>query len=148
MKRSVLLFLLLLVLAILAGVLLSNASWIGKIGVSLFYKEYSFLKVWYKSAALYYGGWLLLYAIQYFIQKNSRQTTAILTQVFAIALAIAGLFFSYSSFRQNLSHSIMGERFQLGVYLFWVGWILISLFFLFQKKSKKAPTHHVHVTKV
>ncbi len=147
MKRSILLFLLLLVLAILAGVLLSNASWIGKIGVSLFYKDYTFLKIWYKSAALYYACWLLLYTIQYFIQKYGRRTTSILTHVSAIALAIAGLFFSYSSFRQNLSHSMMGERFQFGVYLFWVGWMLISVFFLFQKKNKKTPSHHSIVTK-
>ena len=49
-------------------------------------------------------------------------------------IAVAGLYFSYHDFRNTLSHKLLGEGFHLGVYLFWLGWIGISIGLLFTAK--------------
>lgn len=49
-------------------------------------------------------------------------------------IAVAGIYFSYLDFRRTLSHRWLGERFHLGVYLFWVGWIAITIFCALQKQ--------------
>ncbi|HWJ03125.1 MAG TPA: cytochrome d ubiquinol oxidase subunit II [Verrucomicrobiae bacterium] len=136
MKKSTsFVLLLLVVLAVLCGYLLSKASLVGKVGITLIYKEYSFLKVWWQGALAVFACWLLLFFIQGWAQRNAKGSNAVLPHIAALVLAAIGLFFTYQDFSNNLSHRLLGERFHLGGYLFWVGWMIISLAYLFRKKK-------------
>lgn len=127
--------LLLSALAVLSGYLLSKASLVGKLGMTLVYKEYSFLKVWWQGALAVLAAWLVLLLIQGGVNRRAKGGNAALAQVVALVLAAIGLFFTYQDFRNNLSHRLLGERFHIGGYLFWIGWMIISLFYLFRGKK-------------
>lgn len=130
MKQPTYLIGLLLLLAIISGYLMSKASLAGKAGIALFYKEYRFLKVWWQGALVVFGTWMLLFLLQGYVQRKAKKETARLTHTGAIVAALVGLYLTYDDFRHTLTHRILGERFHLGGYLFWLGWIIISLYYL------------------
>ena len=130
MKRTSFLIFILALLSAISGYLLSKASLIGKAGISMFYKEYQFLKVWWQGALLVFGVLLLLFLVQGLVQRKVAKGTANFIHIILILLALAGLYFTYNDFRHDISHRLLGERFHLGAYLFWVGWIIISMFYL------------------
>lgn len=134
-KSTSFILLLLSALAVLSGYLLSKASLVGKVGMTLVYKEYSFLKVWWQGALAVLAAWLVLLLIQGGVNRRAKGGNAALAQVVALVLAAIGLFFTYQDFRNNLSHRLLGERFHIGGYLFWIGWMIISLFYLFRGKK-------------
>jgi hypothetical protein len=139
MKRKSKLVLVLLVLSVIAGYLLSKASLVGKVGISLFYKQYKFLKVWWQGGLLIFAVWMLLFFLQGWVQRRSSLSRAKLVHTGAIVVALIGLYFTYQDFRNTLSHRFLGERFHLGGYLFWIGWIIISLFYLTEKRNDLSP---------
>lgn len=129
-------FLLLLTgLSVVAGYLLSKATLIGRTGIALFYKEYRFFRYWWKGALAVLAVWLLLFLLHHFLQKQLARRQATLLHSTALAIAAIGLYFTYRDFRYDFSHRLLGERFHLGFYLFWIGWMLIGLFHLFQRKQ-------------
>jgi hypothetical protein len=134
---------LLAVLSVIAGSLLSGASLAGRAGISLFYSEYGFLKVWWQAALAIFVLWMILLVVQRVVHNKAALPTARIVHVFALLLALAGLYFTYYDFRHSLSHRLLGERFHLGAYLFWFGWMIISLFYLLQKKHKALYTTSV-----
>jgi hypothetical protein len=121
-------------LAVLSGYLLSRINIIGRAGIALFYKEYRIFRYWWKSALAVFAIWLFLFWLQGFLQKKLARKQAVLLHIAALVIAAIGLYFTYSDFRHDVSHRIIGERFHLGFYLFWVGWMLVSLFYLFQRR--------------
>ena len=145
MRRSASLTLFLALLSVVCGYLFSNASWVGGIGISLFYQEYEFLKVWWKGALLVFAIFIFLYAIQSLVQRSASKNTARTVHIFAIIAALTGLYFTYDNFRHTLSHRWLGEPFHVGVYLFWIGWMIISVYLLLTKKNIKAMNKKVGV---
>ncbi|MBS1774294.1 MAG: hypothetical protein JST82_15665 [Bacteroidetes bacterium] len=135
MKKSIFILTLLAILATISGYMLHKVSWVGRLGINLFYDEYQIFKSWWKSALLVYGIYLILYFFHWLINKKS--SNAVLAHVLAILIAICGLYYTYNDFRHDWSHKIAGERFHIGFYLFWMGWIVISLFFIFQRKQRQ-----------
>ena len=128
MRRHLPFLLYLTALSALSGWLMSHMSWIGRVGVNMFHKEYRFLKVWYKGGLTVLVILLLLFFLQHLAQRRLPRTTARAVQGIALLIAVAGLFLTYSDFRSDFTHNILKERFHLGAYLFWVGWISISLY--------------------
>jgi hypothetical protein len=122
---------------VLIGFLLSKASLVGRTGINLFYKEYKFLKIWWQGAGVVLFIFLFLFFLQGFLEKRWEKNSKPV-HVIAILLAVAGLYFTYNDFRHTLTHRLLGERFHLGGYLFWIGWILISLFYLTRGKRNEA----------
>jgi len=127
----------LVVLSIISGYLMSKASLIGRTGMSLFYREYNFLKVWWKGALLVLILLIGLYLIHGFIQKSFIHRKARTVHFIATIFAVTGLYFTYNDFRHTISHHLLGERFHLGVYLFWIGWIVISVLHLLSLKLER-----------
>jgi membrane protein implicated in regulation of membrane protease activity len=109
-------------------------SIVGRAGISLFYTQYQFLNIWWKGALLVFIAWIALLLIQSYLYKRVSKKTSNIIQAVLMIIAIAGLYFSYSDFRHTLSHRWLGERFHLGVYLFWLGWIAITIFVSIQKQ--------------
>lgn len=134
MKRTGPFVLLLAGVSVLSGYLLSKASLVGRVGINLFYKEYKFLKTWWQGAAVVFGVLLLLLLIQGIIQRQARRSTANWLHGALLLAAVAGLYLTYSDFRNTTNHRLLGERFHLGAYLFWIGWMMISLFYLVQRR--------------
>jgi len=134
-RRFTPLLLLLAILSCISGYLLSKASLVGRTGINLFYKEYKFLKVWWQGAGAVFGMLLLLLLMQAIVQRRAKPKRAMFIHLAAIGAALVGLYFTYNDFRHTLSHRLLGERFHLGSYLFWIGWIMISVFCLVRSKS-------------
>ena len=120
--------------SLLAGYLLSAISFVGRAGINLFYTQYHFLKSWWKGALLVFIVWMLLLGLQTFFEKKVKRATSTMIQWALLIVAIVGLYMSYADFRNSLSHRWLGERFHLGVYLFWLGWIAITIFMLLKKE--------------
>jgi hypothetical protein len=133
-KRYVLL-LFLFVLSIISGFLMSKASWVSRVGMSLFYRQYNFLKVWWKGGLAVFLVWMVFFGVQYMVQKKLSRPMAARVHIFACVLALTGLYFTYNDFRNTLSHNLLGERFHLGAYLFWIGWLFISAFFILERPA-------------
>lgn len=135
MKRLFSLIISLAILSTLSGYLLSKASWVGRVGISLFYNQYNFLKTWWKGGLVIFGVLMILLTVQTIIQKKLSSRAASIVQVFMLIAAIAGLYFTYQDFRHHLSHRFLGERFHIGFYLFWISWMIISIFYILQRKQ-------------
>jgi hypothetical protein len=136
-KNRTLPFLFLLAgLSVLSGHLLSKINIIGRAGIALFYKEYRFFKYWWKGTLAVFGTLLFLFWLQGYLQRKLDNRQATLLHVTALVIAVIGLYLTYSDFRNDVSHRVVGERFHLGFYLFWLGWMLVSLFYLFQNRQQ------------
>ncbi len=139
MNRSLTLLLtFLLALSVTAGVLFSKISFIGRVGIKLFYKNYAFFKVWWQGAGLVLGIFLIWLLIHAAIRKYATAKNALITYMLSLLIGIAGLIFTYNDFRHTLSHRLTGERFHLGGYCFWIGLIAISLYYIAKRKKAVA----------
>jgi len=127
MRRHAPFILLLIALAALSGWLLSHISLLGRVGISVAYREYSFLKTWWMGGALVLVVWLVVYWMHGVGLRRwpRRRKSHLITAV----LALLGLYATYADFRGDLSHRWLGERSHLGAYLFWIGLVIISLRF-------------------
>ena len=137
MKRSSILFLILLCISVISGWLLSKASLIGRTGINLFYKEYQFLKVWWQGALVVLVVFIGLWMLHQLANSRFNRNRAILAHSLMLFIYLAGLYFTYQDFRTDLSHRLLGERFHLGAYLFWLGDIMIAIFYLFKNNNLK-----------
>lgn len=117
-----------------SGWLLSRMSLIGKVGIWLMHDEYSFLKVWYEGAAVVFIVLMALHGIGALAKHKLSTKSASIYFVATLILAAAGLYATYHDFRSDFTHRILKERFHLGAYLFWAGWMSSSLFYLVIKK--------------
>lgn len=118
-------------LMLLAGWLISKMSWIGRTGINLMYKEYSIFKSWWKTALLLFVIQLVLLFLQDVIRKKYSRPIANIASIVLLVTALGGLFATYSDFNNNFSHRLLKEKFHLGFYLFWLGWISTCLYYIF-----------------
>ena len=135
-KRISILVVFLAALAALSGYLMSKASFIGRLGMTYFYKEYRFLKTWWKGALAVFVVWMIVLIVQTIVEKKLKKRTANIIHVVFILLALLGLYFTYSDFQHTTSHRWLKEKFHIGAYLFWLGWIIISVFCMVQKRKE------------
>lgn len=133
MKKQLLLLGFLFFLSCLCGYFLSKASLVGRIGINLFYKQYKFLKIWWHGALLIFIILVIFMFLQGIIQKKLPVLKARMVHIAMIMLAIIGLYLTFYDFRHTTTHRWLGERFHIGGYLFWLGWICISIFYLLQR---------------
>ena len=124
-------------LSLLSGYLLSRASLAGKFGISIFYQDYSFLKSWWKAAAVVLLVQLFLMILLEIIKKRSSPRGLKIASAFVIILALIGIYFSYYDFKTTMSHRLLGKRFHQGVYLFWISWVVMGCFYLRQEKLEE-----------
>jgi hypothetical protein len=134
-KKQLTLVLFLLILACISGYLMSQPSLVGRVGMDLFYKQYQFLKTWWQGALLVFVVWIVLMLLQGFVQKKLSASRARIFHIGMIMLSLVGFYFTWSDFHNSTTHRWLKNRFHIGAYLFWVGWILVSLHFLLQKKD-------------
>ena len=136
MKRTPILFILLIALSCTSGYLMSRSSWIGKVGITFFHKEYNLTKVWWQGASAVFIILLLLFLLHTFLQGRLHIMAARLTHFVLLLAAGAGLYLTYRDFHNDFTHHLLGRHFHYGFYLLWVGWMMVALFFLFAKKKQ------------
>ncbi|MCO6564973.1 MAG: hypothetical protein J6581_05965 [Apibacter sp.] len=141
MKRLSLLLLFEILVSISIGFLMSKMSWIGRMGINLFRNEYKILKVWWKTALMVLSIQLLLILIQYIIKRTCKVTISKLLFFLFLLSGCIGLVYTYHDFSTVYEHRIMKERFHLGGYLFWIGWIVSNLYFLVTPYQKTVQTN-------
>jgi hypothetical protein len=135
MKRILPIIVLLAILSVISGILMSGINFIGSLGISLIHQEYHFLEVWWQGALAVFAVLLILLAMQGILKMKLPKSRSAILQTVLFLLALVGLYFTYNDFRHSFTHKIIGERFHLGAYLFWVGWMIISLYYLFTPKN-------------
>ncbi|MET0635343.1 MAG: hypothetical protein ABWZ25_04910 [Chitinophagaceae bacterium] len=118
--------------------LISKISLIGKIGISLAYKEYKFLRSFWKTWFLLVGVQLLVIAILTYTYRTQTRKKHSITCGVIFLLAVLGLIYTYNDFVHTYSHRLLKERFHLGFYLFWIGMMASSVFFVILPKNNPA----------
>lgn len=137
MKRNYLLLVFILVfLSLLSGNLTAGVSLVGKIGISFFYKQFSFFQSWWQSSLVCLALMLVVGAILYFIDRSTNGLKRKIVLIACFLIFLAGLYLTFRDFRTDLTHRWLGERFHVGVYLYWIGFGIISLFFALTEKKK------------
>ncbi len=125
------------ILSVVSAYLLSQMSWMGKLGISVFYKEYSILKNPLQSGIMIFGLEILVILILGIIHKFSSKKVVVSVAIILFLLALVGLLYSYSDFSENFSHKILKQKFHLGVYLIWIGIMVSCAFFILKPKRKQ-----------
>lgn len=136
MKRNyLLLFFILVCLSLLSGNLTAGVSLIGKIGISFFYKQFSFFQSWWQSALVCLSLMSVVGTVLYFLDRSMSGLRRKTVLIGCFLVFLAGLYFTFRDFRTDLAHRWLGERFHVGVYLYWIGFGIISLFFALTEKK-------------
>ncbi len=122
-------------LSTISGVLMSQMSFIGKMGISVLYSQYGLFKVWWKTAILLFTIQLVLLAvlglIKWLLGRRLSQASILLVLLFGLT----GAYFTYLDFTTT-SHRLMKTNFHAGGYLFWASWVLACIFFLIVPRSR------------
>ena len=118
--------------------LISKISWIGKIGIATVHKEYRLLRSDWKTFLLLFSLQIVLIASLTVVRAKCPRRIATLVTAMLLTLGVVGLFFTFQDFIYTYTHRLLKERFHLGFYLFWIGWIGTCIFFL-AIKDKKDP---------
>ena len=136
-KRNAIVILIMAAMSMLTGYMMSKISLVGRFGINMFHREYQFLKVWWQGALLVFTVWLIIFITHSILNRRVSKASALAANLISLIVAIGGLYFTYSDFRHDFTHNLIGERSHIGFYLFWIGWMGISLFFLAQKSSRQ-----------
>jgi hypothetical protein len=118
--------------------LISKISWIGRLGIATVHKEYRLLRSDWKTFLLLFSLQVILIIILIVIRTRRQQKLTTLVVSFLLMLGAIGLFLTFRDFIYTYTHRLLKERFHLGFYLFWLGWIGTCIFFL-MIKDKKDP---------
>jgi hypothetical protein len=133
--KFLMLLVMLLLLSAISGYLMSKPSLVGRVGIDLFYRKYRFLSTWWKGALSVFMVLSVLLIIQGILHfRLSRKTGRWVLLLFLVA-GLAGLGATYADFHTDRTHRWLKDRFHTGVYLFWCGWLLVSLFYLLLRKK-------------
>lgn len=135
MKRLLPLILFLAALSSVAGYLVTKGSWLGRKGMGIFHREYLFLNTWWQGTATFFGVLVILVCLHAVFQRFLSVTIAKTMHAIMLLMAFTGLYLTRYDFRHDLEHRLMGQRFHVGFYMFWLGWVIICVYFIILKKN-------------
>jgi len=123
-------------LSTISGVLLSQMSFIGKVGISVMYREYGIFKVWWKTAILLFIVQLALLLVLWLIKRLLGRRLAFAAFLLFLLFGLVGAYFTYLDFTTT-THRVMKANFHAGVYLFWGTWALACVYFIVVPRKKR-----------
>lgn len=123
-------------LSTIAGVLLSQMSFIGRVGISVMYREYGIFKIWWKTAVLLFAVQLVLTLVLWLVKKLLGRRLAQAALLLFLLFGLVGAYFTYLDFTTT-NHRLMKVNFHAGVYLFWGTWILACVYFMAVPMKKR-----------
>lgn len=121
--------------SVISSILISNMSFIGRIGVSTMYRQYLIFKTWWKTALLLFVIQLILIVILYAVRKLNFKLGRMLALLF-LFVGIVGTYFTYIDFTTT-NHKMMKISFHSGFYLFWISWFITCFYFLFMRTLRQ-----------
>ena len=136
MKKFLNITLIQFLLSVISAMLLSQMSWIGKMGITFFYKSYEILKSPLKTGAAIFLMQLLIILILHLFNATASRKVNRIVCVFIFILAVLGLAYTVYDFNQEFSHRILKSKFHYGGYLIWVAVMFTSLYYFFQPGKK------------
>lgn len=140
-NKWIILILIQAIISLVAGILLSKMSLIGRIGVSTVYTEYGFMKHWYKGFVAVFIIQLVLIAILWAVKRTTTFKNFSLVNLIFVIIGLIGLLYTFYDFTST-SHKYMNSQFHAGGYLFWAGWFVSCIFFFFARvKPKIVPVN-------
>lgn len=128
------------VLALVAGVLISKMSFIGRMGINIAYKEYTIFKSWWQTALAMFAIQALLLAVQWLASRRLARNVNLAVLLSLLAIGVIGLYITYHDFNHTFSHRLLNEKFHLGFYLFWIMWLMGNMYFLTINRGIPAST--------
>ena len=123
-------------LSCISGYLMSKPSLVGRIGINVFYREYRFLQTWWQGALVVFITLLIILLIHHLVYQKLQKKKAVIIYIIMFLLALVGFYFTWQDFHSTTTHRWLKERFHIGAYLFWLGWAVISLYFISQNIKK------------
>ena len=138
MKRNGLFALFLLGTAALSGWLMQKPSLVGRVGIAVMYKEYSFLRTWWKTALIEAGVFFFLLVLISLLRNKLSISAFRVLLIVLLLCGLVGFYFTWTDFHETTTHRWLKERFHMGAYLFWVGFLSIPVYFFFQPVRKYA----------
>lgn len=123
-------------LSTISGVLVSQMSMVGRVGISVLYSEYGIFKIWWKTAILLFAVQMVLIVVLWLIKWLLGRRLALATFLLMMLFGLIGAYFTYLDFTTT-SHRLMKETFHSGGYLFWGSWVLSCLYFMIVPRGKK-----------
>ena len=116
-------------LSTISGVLLSQMSFIGKVGISVMYREYGLFKIWWQTAVLLFAIQLTLLLVLWLVKRLLGRRLAFASLLLFLLFGLVGAYFTYLDFTTT-SHRLMKANFHAGIYLFWSTWTLVCIYFM------------------
>lgn len=126
-----------LILSAVAAYLISKMSFIGKIGIGLFYKEYAILKSPVETGIVIFTIEMAIVLLLFLVYKIAPKKITNIFATIVMLLTIIGLGFTIYDFTYEFSHKILKTKFHVGFYLVWIGMMVSSLVFLLKPKHYK-----------
>ncbi|NDC43364.1 MAG: hypothetical protein EBZ77_17745 [Chitinophagia bacterium] len=106
MKKNFLFLIVLALLSVISGVLMSEMSWIGRVGINLIHKEYKFMKVWWQGALVVYTALLVLFIIHAIVQRTFASGLAKTIHALLLLAAAGLMYLAYTDFSDDFSHKL------------------------------------------
>ena len=135
MKRSTSLLLFHALLSVVSGILITQMSLLGRIGIHTMYRQFMVFRSWWKTALLLFAAQCLLLGLLWGVQKMANLSVAKKTAWLLLIVGIAGFGATYWDFSTTM-HKVMKAKFHVGFYLFWIGWWVSCLYFITIKNEK------------
>lgn len=135
MKRSTSLLLFHALLSVVSGILITQMSLLGRIGIHTMYRQFMVFRSWWKTALLLFAAQCLLLGLLWGVRKMANLSVAKKTAWLLLIVGIAGFGATYWDFSTTM-HKVMKAKFHFGFYLFWIGWWVSCLYFITIKNEK------------
>lgn len=119
-------------LSTISGVLISNMSFIGKMGIFFVYRDYAILKSWWKTAILLFCVQLLIIFVLWLSKRVISNIAGTLIAILFLLGIGYGAYITYLDFTTT-SHKLMKTEFHMGGYLFWIATAITCFYFIFAK---------------
>ncbi|SEK96848.1 hypothetical protein [Parapedobacter koreensis] len=131
-------------LATISGVLISQMSLVGRVGISVLYNQYGVFKIWWKTALLLFAIQLVLVLALWLTKRLLGRKLAFVVLLLILVFGLSGAYFTYLDFTTT-THRLMQANFHAGGYLFWGTWGLTCLYFMVMPIKRQKPEANVFV---
>ena len=140
MKKSTSLLLFQALLAVVSGILITQMSFLGRVGIHTMYRQFLIFRSWWKTALLLFFVQCLIIGLLWTIQKMTTLSIAKKAAWVLLIIGIIGFGATYWDFSTTM-HKVMKAKFHFGFYLFWIGWWVSCLYFISIKNEEKIATY-------
>ena len=136
MKKSTSILLFQGLISVVSGILITQMSLLGRIGIHTMYRQFLVFRSWWKTALLLFAVQCLLYGVRKAMRLSSAKKVAWIL----LLIGILGAGTTYWDFSHTM-HKVMKAKFHFGFYLFWLGWAVSCLYFISLKGEERKVTN-------